>query len=255
MKLTFLGTGTSQGIPVIGCRCEVCTSNDSKDKRLRCAALVSMEGYQILIDSGPDIRQQLLREEIDQVQAVLISHEHYDHTGGLDDLRPIIFSRDVPMDIYSLPYVLDTIRKKVDYAFGESKYPGAPKFHLISCFPGQKINLGPLKIIPLDIGHGELNILGFLFNQRLAYITDANRIPDLTVEVLKNIDTLIISTLHHTPHHSHFTFSESLDAIVKINPRQAFLIHMSHHLGKHESIQKTLPPNICLAYDQLTIEI
>ncbi|MEP7267675.1 MAG: MBL fold metallo-hydrolase [Saprospiraceae bacterium] len=255
MKLTFLGTGTSQGIPVIGCDCEVCKSIDDRDKRLRCAALITKDDSTILIDSGPDIRQQLLRTGISALKKVLITHEHYDHTGGLDDLRPLGFKHHQGMDIYAQSYVHDIIKVKFDYAFTVQKYPGAPKFNLFTINPFEEFILDTIRVYPLAIQHGHLNILGFRFDDKLAYITDANGIPESTLHSIYKIDTLVINALHHQAHHSHFTLAKALSEIKKINPRQAYIIHMSHQMGFHQTIEEELPLNVRLAYDTLSIKV
>lgn len=254
MTIEFLGTGTSQGIPVIGCTCSVCTSDNRKDKRKRCAALVSDKGTSLLIDSGPDIRAQLLKASVTHLEAVLITHEHYDHTGGLDDLRPIGFHSD-GIQLYAQSNVLEQIKIKYDYAFTEQKYPGAPKFHLHILEGTEELRFGKIRVRPLPIQHGNLKILGYCFDDILMYITDANGVPDQTIKSIQNIDTLVINALHHKRHHSHFTLSETLDMILKINPRQAYIIHVSHHLGLHDEVSLNLPSNVFLAYDTLKLEV
>lgn len=254
MTLEFLGTGTSQGIPVIGCSCLVCTSPNSEDKRNRCAALISDHGTALLIDSGPDIRAQLLRAKVSHLDAVLITHEHYDHTGGLDDLRPIGFNSD-GIQLYARANVLEQIKIKYDYAFGEQKYPGAPKFKLHILEGMEELTFGTISVRPLPVQHGNLSILGYCFNDLLMYITDANGLPEQTLKSIQNIDTLVINALHHTPHHSHFTLAETLETIEKINPRQTYIIHVSHHMGLHHEVSHMLPEQVFLAYDTLKIEI
>jgi phosphoribosyl 1,2-cyclic phosphate phosphodiesterase len=254
VKFTFLGTGTSQGIPVIGCTCEVCVSRDPRDQRNRCAAWIEMEGKHYLIDAGPDIRQQLLRTGIRSIAGVFLTHEHYDHIGGLDDLRPIGFLQG-GIDIFGNATVLDAVKLKFDYAFREHKYPGAPKFHLHEILPELRIDSLPIDIVPIVVNHGHLKISGFIINQKLAYITDSNGFPEPTIQRLRNIDILIINALHHEPHHSHFTLAQTLAQIEILRPSKAFIIHMSHLLGRHENIQALLPLGVQLAYDFLSLEI
>lgn len=254
MTFEFLGTGTSQGIPVIGCTCSVCTSTNLKDKRNRCAGLFSAHNTTLLIDSGPDIRTQLLRAGVHQLDAALITHEHYDHIGGLDDLRPLGFISD-GVRVFAQPNVMEQIKIKYDYAFGEQKYPGAPKFHLQPVFQNEDLLFGKVVVKPLSIQHGNLQIIGYCFDGTLMYITDANGIPDETLKAIKNIDTLIINALHHTAHHSHFTLSETLDTIQQINPRQTYIIHVSHHMGLHDVVNQRLPAGVFLAYDTLKLEL
>lgn len=255
MKLTFLGTGTSQGIPVIGCDCMVCKSKDARDKRLRCAAFLQDKDTTLLIDSGPDIRYQSLRSEIQKVNAVLISHEHYDHTGGLDDLRPFMFMQDAPLPLYAQHDVMNTFKIKYDYAFGSELYPGSPRFDLFEIQPARAFKINDTNILPLDVIHGKLHILGFKINDKLAYITDANQLLQPTIDQTTGIDCLVINALHHRPHHSHFTLDETLQVIEKINPRSAYIIHMSHHMGLHADMQVTLPRHVHFAFDMLSVEI
>lgn len=254
MNIEFLGTGTSQGIPVIGCTCSVCTSSDSNDKRNRCAAVITEGGTTLLIDSGPDIRLQLLRAGISRVDGVLITHEHYDHTGGLDDLRPIGFNYN-GIHLYGQPKVLEQIKLKYNYAFGEQKYPGTPEFHLNPVNEFEVIHFDNIQVKPVPISHGNLNIMGYCFNEKLVYITDANGIPETTLDEIRNKDTLIINALHHTPHHSHFTLAQTLNVIQKINPRRAYIIHISHHMGLHKEVSIGLPENVFLAFDTCKLEM
>ena len=255
MRLTFLGTGTSQGIPVIGCECVVCKSSDDRDKRLRCAAFLQDGDTQLLFDSGPDIRYQLLRAGVSRLDGVLLTHEHYDHTGGLDDLRPIIFIQKTPLKIYTQSDVKKTLRVKYDYAFGIQKYPGAPRFELEEIGQGEKFEINKMQVQPLKVFHGDLGILGFKINNKLIYITDASSLPKETIDYAYGIPCLVINALHHRPHHSHYTLEETLNVIDQINPESAYIIHMSHHMGLHTLMQATLPPNVFFAYDTLSIDM
>ncbi len=253
MKITFLGTGTSQGIPIIGSTHPVCLSEDSRDKRLRVSALVQWDGFSVLIDCGPDFRQQLLRTDCTQIDAVLFTHEHSDHTAGLDDLRPF-FYRHGALDIYAQERVLKSLYKRFDYIFvTENKYPGVLTLnaHPITETP---FSIGTKEVQPIKVLHNSLPILGFRIGG-FAYITDAKTISDLEVEKLQNLDVLVINALRIEPHVSHFNLEEALAFIKLVNPKRAFLTHISHHLGFHETVEKSLPPNIKLAYDQLQISI
>ncbi|MEO5583342.1 MAG: MBL fold metallo-hydrolase [Saprospiraceae bacterium] len=255
MKITFLGTGTSQGIPVIGCDCEVCRSTNPKDKRLRCAAYVQEGDTAILIDSGPDIRSQLLRGGIRKLNGVLLTHEHYDHTGGLDDLRPFSFMQNEPVLVYAQKDVLETLLTKYDYAFGVGSYPGAPRFKLNEVGSGIPFKMDEIQVIPWRVFHGDLGILGYKFDNKLMYITDANELPDETIRECKGIRCLIINALHHRPHHAHFTLEQTLKTINIIHPESAYIIHMSHHMGLHETLSTWLPPNVHFAFDSLSLNI
>lgn len=252
MKVRFLGTGTSTGVPQIGCNCEVCQSTDVRDKRLRTSALISIENKNILIDCGPDFREQILKCGSPSLSGVLLTHTHYDHVGGLDDLRPYCHSiEDFP--IYCREDVARDLRVKLPYCFAEKLYPGVPVFKINEI--GTKIfDVDGIKIEPLKIMHYKLEILGFKIG-KFAYITDAKTIPHETIEKLKNIDTLVINSLREEEHLSHLSLSQSLNLISKINPRIAYLIHLSHDMGLHAEVEKRLPANVRIAYDGLDISI
>lgn len=253
MKITFLGTGTSQGIPIIGSTHPVCLSQDPKDKRLRVSALVQWDDFSVLIDCGPDFRQQLLRTDFTKLDAVLFTHEHSDHTAGLDDLRPF-FYRQGAIDVYAQERVLKSLYKRFDYIFvTENKYPGVLTLnaHPITDTP---FSIGAKTVQPINVLHNSLPIFGFRID-RFAYITDAKTISDIEVQKLQNLDVLVINALRNEPHLSHFNLEEALAFIKLINPKRAFLTHISHHLGFHETVENSLPPNVKLAYDQLQISI
>lgn len=253
MKITFLGTGTSQGIPIIGSTHPVCLSQDPKDKRLRVSALVQWDDFSVLIDCGPDFRQQLLRTDCTKLDAVLFTHEHSDHTAGLDDLRPF-FYRQGAIDVYAQERVLKSLYKRFDYIFvTENKYPGVLTLnaHPITDTP---FSIGAKTVQPINVLHNSLPIFGFRID-RFAYITDAKTISDIEVQKLQNLDVLVINALRNEPHLSHFNLEEALAFIKLINPKRAFLTHISHHLGFHETVENSLPPNVKLAYDQLQISI
>lgn len=253
MLLKFLGTGTSQGIPVIGSHHPVCLSDNPKDKRLRTSAIITTEsGKKILIDCGPDFRQQMLNNKEENVDAVLVTHEHNDHIIGLDDLRPLIFKNKESMPIYCNSRVAEEIKHRFPYAFIEHKYPGAPSFDLFE-IDGNFRLFNEIDVVPIDIIHSEINILGFKF-KNLAYITDASKIEESEKEKLKNLDVFIINCLRKTePHHSHFILPQVLDLVKELKPKMTYLIHISHHLGFHEEVESELPDNVHLAFDGLEI--
>lgn len=254
MLLKFLGTGTSQGIPVIGSHHPVCLSDNPKDKRLRTSALVTTDsGKKILIDCGPDFRQQMLMNNEEQIDAVLITHEHNDHIIGLDDLRPLIFKNIASMPIYCNSRVADEIKSRFPYAFKDHKYPGAPSFDLFKIDSDFKL-FDEIDISPINIVHSEINILGYKF-KNLAYITDASKIEDCEKEKLKNLDVFIINCLRKTElHHSHFILPQVLELVEELKPKKTYLIHISHHLGFHDEVELELPENVHLAFDGLEIE-
>lgn len=253
MKITFLGTGTSQGVPVIGCPCAVCNSQDPRDIRLRTSALITVGSKNILIDAGPDLRQQLLNNKITQVDAILMTHEHKDHTGGLDDVRPLNFMTQKVMQIYGLQRVLNVIRKDYDYAFKKNKYPGSPEFQL-NIIKDEEFTIDDLLIEPISIRHLTLPILGYKINN-MAYITDASFIAPSEISKLKDIDLLVINALRHKEHYSHFNLTQALQVINEINPKRAYLTHISHEMGQYIDIAPTLPDHIFMAYDGLEVEI
>ena len=250
-QIIFLGTGTSQGVPVIGCTHEVCLSNDPKDKRLRASAVIQYQGLNLLIDCGPDFRQQMLRENLDHIDAILITHEHNDHIIGLDDVRPLNFKTGKEMRVYALPRVLNEITNRFPYAFGENKYPGAPGFELIPIH--DRFRIKDVEIIPLEVLHGKLPILGFRIGN-LAYLTDMNFIPESTIDQLNGLDVLVIDALRKSPeHHSHLTLNQAMAYAEKLKPKQTYFIHMSHHMGFHKSLNAELPKDMQLAYDGLKV--
>ena len=253
MQLRFLGTGTSQGIPVIGCHCNVCNSPHSEDKRLRAAACIEYQGLRLLIDAGPDFRQQLLREQIDSVDGILLTHQHKDHTAGLDDVRAFNYITGKPVDIYAEPQVQDALRTEFSYAFEEDKYPGVPEFalHTIGTEP---FSVGPVEIIPIRVWHARLPILGFRIGP-LAYITDANRIEEEELQKLQGIDTLVINAVRFEPHISHFSVPEAVAMAQKIGAPRSYLTHLSHQAGQHQEIQARLPKAVFVGYDGLKVEI
>ena len=252
MHLTLLGTGTSQGIPVIGCQCEVCRSSDPKDARLRTAAIFHDESRHIAIDCGPDFRQQMLRNRISQLDAILITHTHNDHIVGLDDVRPFNFSLKRSIPLYGLEEHLDEIRKRFDYVFNVNPYPGAPRLNCHPIQPYVPFEIKGESIIPLPVKHGALDVLGFRIKNK-AYITDTNNIPERTMAHLQDLEVLVLDALHHRKHHSHFNFEEAIEVAQQINADRTYFIHLSHHMGLHQKIDGLCPPNIHLGYDGLKL--
>jgi phosphoribosyl 1,2-cyclic phosphate phosphodiesterase len=252
MKITFLGTGTSQGIPVIACPCEVCNSIDPRDKRLRCSVHIEWEDASIVIDTGPDFRQQMLRERIKRVDAVLYTHEHKDHLAGLDDVRAFNFLLGKHMDIYASSCVEEAIRREFAYIFAEDKYPGIPllNMHRITKEPFQLLGK---TIVPIEVSHYKLPVLGFRIGD-FAYITDAKSINERETEKLKGVHTLVINALRRETHNSHFTLSEALEFIAWVKPKRAYLTHLSHQMGTHAATETELPNHVNVAFDGLQIE-
>ena len=253
MKLKFIGTGTSQGVPVIGCHCEVCTSLNPKDKRFRSSALVSSEsGKKILIDCGPDFRMQMLENKEEQIDAVLLTHEHNDHVIGLDDLRPLIFKNGQNIDLYANKRTGAEVKARFPYAFAAEKYPGAPAFNLHEI--SKTFTIFDTEIIPVEVMHYKISIFGFKF-KKLAYLTDASYINDLEKEKLKNLDYLIINCIRkEDPHPAHFILPQVIELFEELKPKQMYLTHISHHLGLHNVTNSQLPENMFLAYDGLELD-
>lgn len=252
MQLRFLGTGTSTGVPSIGCNCATCRSTDPRDHRLRASALLSAGDNNILIDAGPDFRQQILAADSPELDALLITHTHYDHVGGIDDLRPYCYPDG--FDIYAQHADIDDLRHKVPYCFAEHPYPGAPVLHPHVIEPMKPFSINGVEILPLPIKHYMLDILGYKIGN-LAYITDAKVIPNDTINAISGIDTLVINALRHKEHISHINLSQALDIIAVVKPRIAYLTHISHDLGRYTDIAPTLPDNVKIAIDGTTITI
>lgn len=253
MKITFLGTGTSQGIPVINSTHPVCLSTDKRDKRLRVSVLVEWDNYTYVIDCGPDFRYQMLRANVNRIDGILFTHEHSDHIIGLDDIRPFSFQmKKVP--IYAQQRVLDNLKERFAYIFDEQeKYHGAPSV-VQNRLGDTTFKLGKIDVQPIKIMHGKLQILGYRFD-KFAYLTDVKAITLSEKEKLKNLKILVISALRNKSHHSHLSLNEALEIIVELNPKRAYLTHISHKLGFHAEVQKTLPKNVFLAYDELVVEV
>ena len=253
MKITFLGTGTSQGVPVIGCRCEVCQSLDFRNKRLRTSIHVEISGQSFVVDTGPDFRQQMLRENVERLDAVLFTHAHRDHTAGLDDVRAYNFMQNSDMPVYGRQEVLDQLKMEFAYAFTKDAYPGLPRITL-NQIDERPFAVNGVPITPLPVLHLRLPVLGFRFGN-FSYITDANIIPEETLGRLKGTEVLVLNALQIESHVSHFNLSEALDMIDRIKPAKAYLTHISHKLGLHGAVEKKLPGNVSLAYDGLQIEL
>lgn len=254
LQVTVLGTGTSQGIPVIGCRCAVCTSPDQRDRRLRTSVMIRQGNTSILIDSGPDFRQQMLVHGLTRIDAILLTHEHNDHISGLDDVRPVNFMQRTEIPVYGLPRVLDAVRRRFDYVFDTSyAYPGLPKIALKELHSGPTMIAG-VSMQVIEVMHGSLPVLGFRIG-RFCYITDAKSIADEQLSHLRDLDVLILNALHHKKHFSHLNLQEALDLIEVIAPRKAYLTHLSHDMGLHQEVEASLPPDVRLAYDGLQLSI
>ena len=253
MILTFLGTGTSQGVPLIGCQCSVCKSVDVRDKCTRTSILLEIDGKTIVVDAGPDFRQQMLREDVCKLDAVLLTHEHKDHLAGLDDVRAFNFLQKKAMPLYASTRVQQAIRREFAYIFDASAYPGIPKIDLRTIDNTPFVAEG-IAIMPIEVMHHTLPVLGFRF-RNVTYITDANYISTLEKEKIKGSDVLVLNALRNEKHISHFTLMEALALIEELKPRQAFLLHISHQLGLHAEVEKLLPPNVRLAYDGLKLHI
>ena len=253
MEVTFLGTGTSQGIPIIGVDHPVCYSDDPRDKRLRVSVLVNWKGKNILIDCGPDFRQQMLANNVKKLDAIFYTHEHNDHTAGLDDIRPYFFRQgDIP--IFAHQRVLNSLRRKFDYIFtSEDRYPGAPAV-IENVVQNEEFQFEGLSIMPVDFKHNKLQVFGYRLGD-FAYLTDIKRISEEEIAKLKDLKVLVVSALRREPHHSHFNLEEALEFVEMVKPERTYFTHISHMLGFHAEVEEELPVNVHLAYDNLKIEI
>jgi len=253
VKVTFLGTGTSQGVPVIGSDHPVCLSTNSKDKRLRSSILVEIDNTNIAIDTGPDFRTQMLRENVQSLDAVLFTHEHKDHTAGLDDIRPFNFKQKRDMDVYGSDRVLETLKREFQYIFSEVKYPGLPRINLHE-IKNEAFQFNGIDIIPIEVLHYKLPVFGYRFGD-FTYITDANYISEKEKEKIKGTKVLVLNALRNTPHISHFTLDEAIALTKELEVEKAYFTHISYLLGFHDEVSVNLPANCYLAYDGLQLEI
>lgn len=252
MKITILGSGTSTGVPEIGCSCPVCTSNDPHDRRLRCSGLVDVDGVRILIDCGPDFREQMLYlNDFKPIDAVLVTHEHYDHVGGLDNLRPFCRFKDVP--VYAESYMAQRLRERIPYCFAEQLYPGVPRITLYKVLPGVPFKVFnaegyEVEILPIRVMHGKLPILGYRIGN-MAWITDMLTMPDEEYDKLQGLDVLVMNALRPQPHNTHQGLDEALQNVNRLQPKETYFVHMSHNIGLHTEIGSQLPPHVQFAFD------
>ncbi|MCX2574857.1 MBL fold metallo-hydrolase [Pedobacter sandarakinus] len=254
MKITFLGTGTSQGVPVIACNCEVCLSEDHRDNRLRTSILIETEDKTIVIDSGPDFRSQLLRAHVKDLDAVLFTHEHKDHIAGLDDIRPFNYLLHKVIDVYATSRVQEALKREFHYIFADTRYHGLPQIKLHTLVGGDDFTIGNSTISPIEVMHYKLPILGYRIGD-FTYITDAKTISDESIRKISGSKILVINALQREPHISHFTLDEAIAFAQLVGAGTTYLTHISHNLGLHAEVESLLPPNIKLAYDNLKIEL
>jgi len=247
MKITFLGTGTSQGVPVIACNCAVCMSDNEKDKRLRSSILIESEETKIVIDTGPDFRQQMLRENVQQLDAVVFTHEHKDHVAGLDDVRAFNFKQQKDMDIYATLHVQNALKREFYYAFADKKYPGVPLLKL-NTISDKTFKVGDVTLLPIDVWHFKMPVKAFRI-KNFTYITDANRIEEEEIKKIEGSEIIVINALRKEEHMSHFNLKQALDLLDRLKPKQAYLTHISHLMGKHKDVLSELPDYVTIAYD------
>lgn len=254
MKITFLGTGTSQGIPVIGSNHPVCLSKNPKDKRLRVSVLISWKDYNFVIDCGPDFRQQMLTHKVVKLDGILFTHEHADHTAGIDDIRPFFFRQgDIP--VYAHEDVIRSLKRRFDYIFAdENRYPGAPAVKVNTIKNNESFLIGDKEVMPIETFHNRLKVYGYRIGD-FAYLTDVKTISEEEINKIKGVKVLSINALRIEPHHSHLNLEEALELVDKINPGIAYLSHISHYLGFHDEVEKKLPKKVHLAYDNLVVSV
>lgn len=254
MKIVFAGSGTSQGIPIIGCDCEVCQSADTRNQRLRSSIYVEHQGLKLMVDAGPDFRQQCLRLKIKHLDGILITHEHKDHVGGIDDIRALNYITGKPVNIYCDQQGEAAIRREIPYAFSKILYPGVPEVHFIPISGNKSFYAGKLSITPIQVLHYKLPVLGFRMNN-FTYITDANYINDIEFEKIIGTEILVLNALRKEKHISHFNLEEAIEIGLKSGAKQVYFTHISHQLGLHQEVEDSLPKGFHLAYDGLTLEM
>ena len=254
MKITFLGTGTSQGIPVIGSTHPVCLSSDPRDKRLRVSVLISWKNFNYVIDCGPDFRQQMLTNKVNHLDGILFTHEHADHTAGIDDIRPFFFRQgDIP--IFAHKRVIQNLNRRFDYIFADTnRYPGAPAVQVNEVRKDEPFQIGDIKAVPIDAHHNRLQVFGYRIGD-FAYLTDVKTVDDKEIDKLKGVKVLCVNALRIQPHHSHFNLEEAVEFAERVQAEQTFFTHISHYMGLHKEVDKMLPKNVHLAYDNLAIEL
>lgn len=263
MRIVFLGTGTSCGVPVIGCQCEVCQSTDPRDKRTRCSVLVETDDTRLLIDCGPDFRQQILPQPFRRIDAILITHAHYDHMGGMDDIRP--YCQFGEINVYADPQARQGLLEMLPYCFAEHRYPGVPAIQLHEILPHEPLSFGDLSVVPFTVMHGQLPILAYRISpnastdaprQAFAYITDMKTIDETEMDYLRGVKVLVVNALRFTkPHHSHQLVDDAIAFARRVGAERTFLIHSCHDIGLHEEVNKKLPAGIELAYDGMAIDV
>lgn len=254
MIVTFLGTGTSQGVPVISCKCPVCTSSDKKNHRLRSSVWVQIAGLSIVVDTGPDFRYQMIRSKVDKLDAVVFTHSHKDHIAGLDDIRAYNYFQHQPMDVYASEDTQTALKREFEYIFQNGDYPGIPKINLHSIAGDESFFINGVEIIPIKVMHYKMEVLGFRIKD-FTYITDANYIPPQELEKIKGSKAIVLNALRHQEHVSHYTLSEAVQVAREIGAEQTYFTHVSHQLGLHDEVNATLPPGMQLAHDCLAIEL
>jgi phosphoribosyl 1,2-cyclic phosphate phosphodiesterase len=254
MKITFLGTGTSQGVPVIACGCDVCQSPNPKDKRLRTSIKIEINEKTFVIDSGPDFRQQMLRSKTQRLDGLIFTHEHKDHIAGMDDIRAFNYVAKGAIDIYATTRVQDALKREFAYVFSDEKYPGIPEVKLHSIENDKPFLVSGIEFIPVEVFHYYLPVLGFRIGN-FAYVTDANRIADAEIDKIRNVDILVLNALRREKHISHFTLEEAIQMGSKINAKKVYFTHLSHQMGLHEEIMQELPSDFEIAFDGLCIDI
>jgi len=254
LKVTFLGTGTSQGVPVIACQCAVCRSADTRDKRLRTSIMIRCDDdTNMVVDTGPDFRYQMLRAGVRRLDAVLVTHAHKDHIAGMDDVRAFNYQQQQSIPVYGTVVTHESLKREFYYAFGEQKYPGVPRLELRPIVAGETFRVGTQSIIPIEVMHYQMPVMGFRVGN-FAYITDAKTVSDESKALLKGVHTLVVNALQEEPHISHFTKEEAIAFAEDIQATTTYLTHISHRFGKHEDIEKMLPEGVYVAYDGLVID-